>query len=269
MTGKRIEEDKQKNIVYFLKNLRNDIIHHFEKFERQHKFQRKEWTHTSGGGGEISLLRGDVFEKAAVNWSGVYGDTFPTGEASGPFFATGVSLITHMKNPHAPTVHMNIRYIETQGRSWFGGGYDLTPMGFPYDEDREHFHSIARGALTPFGDGLYDDFSRKAKEYFYIPHWKKERGVGGIFFDHYNTGDFDHDLRMWQHVGSTFVDAILPIYSRRVSQPYTQEDKDLQQRMRAHYVEFNLLYDRGTRFGFQSGGNPEAILCSMPPSAAW
>ncbi|MEI8125822.1 MAG: coproporphyrinogen III oxidase, partial [Parachlamydiaceae bacterium] len=219
--------------------------------------------------GEMSLIRGDAFEKAAVNWSGVWGDTFPMQDGSGPFFATGISLITHMANPHAPTVHMNVRYIETSDRFWFGGGYDLTPMGFPYEEDTNHFHNIAKTALNPFGNDLYATFSQNAREYFFIPHWKKERGVGGIFFDHYNTGNFDNDIGMWKNVGKTFLDCILPIYQKRVDSDYSAKEKERQQELRAHYVEFNLLYDRGTRFGFLSGGNPEAILCSMPPTAKW
>lgn len=257
--------------IVFLKSLRDRIISEFEALEEPgNKFERTPWDYTNGkGGGEMSVIRGPVFEKAAVNWSGVYGDHFPTNEALGPFFATGVSLITHMKNPHAPTVHMNIRYIETKDRSWFGGGYDLTPMGFPYEADTEHFHKVASDTLYPFGSDLYPQFSQNAKEYFYIPHRKKERGVGGIFFDHYNSGNKAQDLEMWKSVGNTFIDAIIPIYKKRIQTPYNEQDKLLQHQLRSHYVEFNLLYDRGTKFGFQSGGNPEAILCSMPPLAAW
>lgn len=260
---------KRDEIVFFLKNLRDEIIQRFESFEPLHRFQRKPWSHLSGGGGEISVIRGSIFEKAAVNWSGVSGDSFPTQEASGPFFATGISLITHMHNPHAPTVHMNIRYIETLEKTWLGGGYDLTPMGFPYEDDTKHFHQVAKKALDPFGNSLYREFSANAHKYFYIPHWRKERGVGGIFFDHYRTENFDKDLEMWKNVGSTFLDTILPIYERRVNLPFSTEEKDRQLEYRAHYVEFNLLYDRGTKFGFQSGGNPEAILCSLPPLAKW
>lgn len=264
-----IKQDQKIEIVNFLKDLRDSIIANFESMESFHRFERKEWSHHSGGGGEISLLRGDVFEKAAVNWSGVSGDNFPLKEASGPFFATGISLITHMQNPHAPTVHMNIRYIETKDAAWFGGGYDLTPMGFSYQEDTEHFHATAKKTLDRFDESLYETFSKNAKEYFYIPHWQKERGVGGIFFDHYATGNFDEDLKMWKNVGSTFLEGIMPIYLKRKDMPYTAEDKKRQELLRAHYVEFNLLYDRGTKFGFNSGGNPEAILCSMPPTARW
>jgi len=261
--------DTRQEIVSFLQGLRDRIIQGFETLEPHARFQRTPWSHHSGGGGQISQIRGDVFEKAAVNWSGVSGDQFPMQDGTGPFFATGVSLITHMHNPHAPTVHMNIRYIETKDRTWFGGGYDLTPMGFFYDEDTEHFHKIAKDTLDAFGDDVYPKFSQNAKEYFYIPHRKKERGVGGIFFDHYNTGDFTRDIALWKQVGNTFLDAILPIYQKRIDQPFTEDQKKTQLESRAHYVEFNLLYDRGTKFGFMSGGNPDAILCSMPPLAKW
>lgn len=260
---------RQINIIAFLQGLREKIIKAFEAFEPRSRFEKTPWNHHTGGGGEIALLRGETFEKAAVNWSGVSGATFPMADGEGPFFATGVSLITHMQNPHAPTVHFNIRYIETEKRHWFGGGYDLTPMGFPYSEDRDHFHGVAKSCLDTFHPSLYPTFSQNAKEYFYVPHRKKERGVGGIFFDHYNTGHFEKDYEMWQGIGETFLEAIIPIYHERVSIPYNAEHKERQNQHRAHYVEFNLLYDRGTQFGFRSGGNPEAILCSMPPTASW
>jgi coproporphyrinogen III oxidase len=255
-------------IVAYLKDLRDRIIKGFESIETRGRFERKAWPYAKGeGGGEMSVLRGEVFEKAAVNWSGVGGPQYPGPDAQGPFFATGVSLITHMRNPKAPTVHFNIRYIEAGDQSWLGGGFDLTPMGFPFDEDTTHFHGVARELLAPYG--LYEEFAKNAREYFYIPHYKRERGVGGIFFDKWNSGDRGRDLAMWQAVGDRFLDAILPIYVRRVNTPFTEADRQEQLLRRAHYVEFNLLYDRGTKFGFQSGGNPEAILCSMPPLAAW
>jgi coproporphyrinogen III oxidase len=260
----------ENEIISYLKSLREKIIAAFEELEPAKQFQRTSWDyHKGSGGGEMAVLRGDVFEKAAVNWSGVSGDSFPMNDSAGAFFATGVSLITHMHNPHAPTVHFNIRYIRTEEKAWFGGGYDLTPMGFPYSEDTEHFHRVAKEALTPFGEEIYSLFSQNAKEYFYIPHRKKERGVGGLFFDHYQTGDFEKDFALWKQVGNTFLETILPIYKRRLDTPYTLEDKEKQLEWRAHYVEFNLLYDRGTKFGFLSGGNPEAILCSLPPLAKW
>ncbi len=269
MNSAILDNTQQAEIIEFLKTLREEIIDSFASLEPIKQFQRKPWNHPHGGGGEIALLRGDFFEKAAVNWSGVSGKEFPMSDGTGPFFATGISLITHMVNPHAPTVHFNLRYIETKNRFWFGGGYDLTPMGFPYDEDTQHFHRIARESLSPFGYELYPAFSKAAQDYFYIQHRHKERGVGGIFFDHYNTGSFDTDSALFKHIGKTFLDAILPIYRLRIDQPYTPAEKERQLIHRAHYAEFNLLYDRGTKFGFLSGGNPEAILCSMPPLAMW
>lgn len=258
------------DVTAFLSHLRERIISGFESVETEGVFERRPWSYQSGsGGGEIAVLRGDVFEKAAVNWSGIEGSSFPMNDGSGPFFATGISLITHMANPHAPTVHMNIRFMETEKKCWFGGGFDLTPMGFFYEEDTKHFHDIAKSSLDQFGEYLYPEFSRQAKEYFYIPHRKKERGVGGIFFDHYDTGNFESDFAMWKGVGECFLETILPIYRKRQGQSFSPVDREKQLEWRAHYVEFNLLYDRGTKFGFASGGNPEGILCSMPPLAKW
>lgn len=260
---------KRDDLIFFLKNLREDIVAAFENLEDGSKFERKPWDYQHQGGGEIALLRGNVFEKAAVNWSGVGGPALPLGENTGPFFATGVSLITHMANPHAPTAHFNLRFIETAEKYWFGGGYDLTPMGFPYQEDTDHFHQTTADALMPFGENLYEQLAKNAREYFFIPHRKKERGVGGIFFDYWNTGDFEKDCSLLKTVGKAFLKALLPIYRKRIDQPFTENDKDVQLHLRGHYVEFNLIYDRGTKFGFQSGGNPEAILCSMPPLVKW
>jgi coproporphyrinogen III oxidase len=258
-------------VVTYLKALREEIILGFESIESSSsRFERKAWDYAKGsGGGEMSVIRGETFEKAAVNWSGVRGDSFPMDDGKGAFFATGVSLITHMKNPKAPTVHFNIRYIETEKGRWLGGGFDLTPMGFERDADTQHFHSIAQKALDPFGVELYPKFKQAARDYFWIKHRQRERGVGGIFFDHFKGEDFSRDYDMWRSVGDHFLEAILPIYRQRVDEPYTEEDKKKQLIYRGHYAEFNLAYDRGTRFGFESGGNTEAILCSMPPVATW
>lgn len=260
---------RRQEIVHFLKELREKIIAAFQQLEASHSFERTPWNYHQQGGGEMAVIKGKIFEKAAVNWSGVGGASFPMGDAKGAFFATGVSLITHMANPHAPTAHFNIRFIETEEKCWFGGGYDLTPMGFPYAEDTSHFHRTAQEALEPFGPTIYPLFSQNARDYFYIPHRKKERGVGGLFFDHLCTGCFEEDLKLWQAVGHSFLDALMPIYRRRIHQTFTEEERERQLYCRAHYVEFNLLYDRGTKFGFQSGGNPDAILCSMPPVVKW
>lgn len=261
---------KRDEIIQYLKNLRSQIIAEFEKIEGGEKFQQSAWNYNKGnGGGEINQLRGNIFERAAVNWSGVSGEKFPLDESRGPFFATGVSLITHMKNPKAPTVHFNVRYIEAGGKWWLGGGYDLTPMGFPISEDTQHFHQTAQKSLDAIDKEYYPKYKKWASEYFFIPHRQKERGVGGIFFDYVNSGDEKKDWAMWKAVAESFLPAILPIYKKRILESYNDKDRDTQLIHRGHYVEYNLLYDRGTKFGFQSGGNHEAILCSMPPLAKW
>lgn len=261
----------REELVLYLKTLRDHIIKNFEAIEQgPEKFERSCWDYSKGhGGGEMSVIRSQTFEKAAVNWSGVGGDSFPMQDGLGEFFATGVSLITHMSNPYMPTVHFNIRYIEAGDKWWLGGGYDLTPMGFDDDIDTSLFHSVAKQTLDNCEVGLYEQFSEQARKYFTIKHYDCERGVGGIFFDHYNSGDWEKDLKMWQGVGDTFLNAIMPIYTKKLSTPFSEEDRQKQLKYRARYVEFNLLYDRGTKFGFESGGNPEAILCSMPPLASW
>lgn len=257
----------QDEITQFLQSLRKSFISSFQSFESHALFERKKWGYQAGeGGGEIGELRGETFERAAVNWSHISGDNFPMSDGCGPFSATGISLITHMYNPHAPTVHLNLRYIETADKFWFGGGYDLTPMGFPYDEDTAHFHATLEKTL---GKELYSQFSEQAARYFFIPHRKRERGVGGIFFDHFNRGNFAEDFALWKSVGESFLDAVIPIYEKRIFQNFSPEEKEIQLKMRGQYVEFNLLYDRGTQFGFRSGGNPDAILCSMPPLVRW
>jgi len=269
--GSAMLKTKREDIVLYLKTLRDKIIREFESLEPNGaRFTRKTWPYQKGdGGGEMAIVRGEAFEKAAVNWSGVGGPHFPGTKDGPPFFATGVSLITHMTNPKAPTAHFNIRYIESGDKIWLGGGFDLTPMGFEFPEDTQHFHNEAKKSLNSFGAEIYPRFMQNAKEYFTIKHYNRERGVGGIFFDHYNTGDLEKDLALWRSVGDHFLDAIMPIYKRRLNEAYTEADKKIQLQRRAHYVEFNLLYDRGTKFGLMTGGNIEAILMSLPPIAKW
>ena len=245
------------------------IISQFESIEPSHSFERTAWNYKHDGGGEIALLRGEVFEKAAVNVSCISGPSFPMNDASGPFSATGVSLITHMHNPFVPTAHFNIRLIALQDRYWIGGGFDLTPMAAIEPEDVIHFHQEAKKALDKYDPALYERFKANADEYFYIPHRHKTRGVGGIFFDHFTLGDLEKDVYFLEEISQAFLKALIPLINKYKNHPFTPSDKQNQNRLRAHYVEFNLIYDRGTRFGFLSGGNPEAILCSMPPTAIW
>lgn len=260
----------QEELISYLKSLQKKIISSFETLEPRAKFEFKPWSHREGGGGIIGSLRGEVFEKAAVNFSAVQGASLPLcPDKALPFFATGLSLITHMANPHAPTVHMNVRFIETSERYHWGGGYDLTPMGPFYEEDKSHFHKVAKETLDTLDKKLYPLFSKQAQNYFFIPHRQKERGVGGIFFDQYHTEDTEKDFALFKAVAESFLPAIMPIYQKRVLMPFTPQEKEEQLKLRGHYVEFNLIYDKGTRFGFESKGNPEAILSSLPPLASW
>lgn len=245
------------------------IIKAFETFEPTCQFQKKPWTYQHKGGGEIAVLRGDVFEKAAVNFSNIEGPNFPMHDASGPFQAAGVSLITHMHNPFVPTSHFNVRIIALKDRYWIGGGFDLTPMASIDEEDILHFHNEAKKVCDSYQLGLYEQFKKNAEEYFYIPHRKKTRGIGGIFFDHFSFNHLEKDLCFLEDISQGFLKALLPIIEKYKDKPFSSLDKQNQNNLRAHYVEFNLIYDRGTRFGFLSGGNPEAILCSMPPVATW
>ena len=252
-----------------LLSLRQTLIESFEKFEPRASFEKKDWAYKHEGGGQIGLLRGDVFEKAAVNFSYIKGPNFPMNDGLGPFEASGISLITHMHNPHVPTAHLNVRMIKTENNYWIGGGYDLTPMPYIHQEDTTHFHSKAKAFLDRYDLNLYKEFKKNADEYFFIPHRNKTRGVGGIFFDHFSFNDLEKDEKFLEGVVLSFMEALIPIIQRHHQKPYTFDCKQKQNITRAHYVEFNLLYDRGTRFGFLSQGNPEAILCSMPPSASW
>lgn len=225
-------------------------------------FERKDWTRADGlggGGGHMATVRGAVLEKGAVLFSSVSGASNPlTGK---PFHATGVSLILHPANPHAPTVHMNVRrFEEADGGGWWGGGMDVTPMGVRHAEDVEHFHGTLR---TTLGE-RYQAGKAEADRYFFVPHRGRARGAGGVFYDH-----LAGDLAFIRTLGDAFLDAYTPILARRHAAPFSPEEREAQLKDRGVYVEFNLLYDRGTRFGFQSGGNVEAILSSLPPLARW
>ena len=243
------------------------------------RFRRPSWERPGGGGGEMSELRGELFEKGGCNFSSVHGDRYPgvpegraqdpkcvppsAEEVAGkPFFATGVSLVMHPRNPFVPVVHMNVRYLSVGERDWFGGGMDLTPWK-TFAEDTDHFHATLKQACGP---DRYARFSQWAREYFYMPHRQSERGVGGVFFDHLRGRENWEFLR---GVGDAFLPAYLPIVERRRAMPWSGADRESQLRWRGRYVEFNLLYDRGTLFGLRSGGNVEAIFMSLPPLVSW
>ena len=234
-----------------------------------------------GGGGIMSVMRGGrVFEKVGVNWSEVHGTLAPRAQAAMAargvpgmqddprFWASGISLVAHMQNPHAPAVHMNTRMFWTPGAWWFGGGTDLNPC-IEYPEDTAQFHETLRLACTPHGADYYDRFKAWADEYFHIPHRGRARGVGGIFYDDLNTGDWAADFAFTRAVGEAFLPAFLPLAERRMAQPWNAADKDAQLIHRGLYAEYNLVYDRGTKFGLETGHNADAVLMSLPPLAKW
>jgi len=233
-----------------------------------------------GGGGVRGVMKGKVFEKVGVNVSTVFGRFNPNfaksimgAEEDPRFFATGISLVAHMANPHVPAVHMNTRFLATTKR-WFGGGADLNPP-IPYDEDTADFHARLRAACAAHDQTYYDRFSKWAEEYFFIPHRGVSRGVGGIFYDHLECkapgdgGTFDEHFAFTRDVGEAFLDVYPRIVRRRMEMPFTEADKARQLEWRGRYAEFNLIYDRGTLFGLKTGGNVDAILMSLPPLATW
>ena len=237
------------------------------------RFERKKWDRDGGGGGVMAVMRGRVFEKVGVNVSTVHGEFSPgfrgqipgTEEGSG-FWASGISLVAHLRNPHAPPAHMNTRHIRT-GKSWFGGGADLNPI-FPHDRDTADFHDRLKQACDGYAADSYDRFKAWADKYFFIPHRNEPRGVGGIFYD-YLEEDYERHLTFTKSVGEAFLDIYPKIVARRMGQPWSEEERAFQLERRGRYVEFNLVYDRGTRFGLETGGNPEAILMSLPPAVTW
>jgi coproporphyrinogen III oxidase len=244
-------------------------------------FRRDEWTRPEGGGGISRLIEdGNVFERGGVNFSDVRGDRLPpSATASRPelsgraWQAMGVSLVLHPRNPYAPTSHMNVRLFAASRRDaepvwWFGGGMDLTPY-YGFEEDAVHFHRTCRDALSPFGAELHAKYKRWCDDYFYLRHRREPRGVGGIFFDDLSEGGFDRCFALARGVGERFLDAYVPILERRKDLPFGERERDFQCYRRGRYVEFNLVWDRGTLFGLQSNGRTEAILMSLPPRVTW
>lgn len=265
----------------YLLNLQSSICSELEKIDVKAQFNNDNWTRENGGGGLTRTLQGGaVFEKAGVNFSHVYGNELPSSANTNrpklkgySFNALGVSLVLHPDNPYIPTTHANVRFFlaEKEGFSpiwWFGGGFDLTPY-YGFHEDCIHWHKTAKAACDPFGDDLYLKFKKWCDEYFYIKHRNEARGVGGLFFDDYNEQSFDHSFKLIKSIGDSFIKAYAPIVIRRKSHPFTKKEKDFQLYRRGRYVEYNLIYDRGTLFGLQSNGRTESILMSLPPVVNW
>ena len=264
----------------WLLDLQSRIVAALEALDGK-PFLRDAWDRPEGGGGISRLIEeGNVIERGGCNFSHVMGTNLPPSAAAGrpelagrSWEAMGVSLVIHPRNPYAPTVHMNVRFFTTTAAGqepvwWFGGGMDLTPY-YGSEEDTRHFHRTCRAALAPFGDELHPRFKQWCDDYFYLKHRKEPRGVGGIFYDDFNAPGFEASFAMMQSVGNSFLDAYLPILERRKDQPYGERERDFQAYRRGRYVEFNLVFDRGTHFGLQSGGRTEAILMSMPPIVKW
>lgn len=265
----------------YLLQLQDQICSNLERIDGFEKFQEDPWTRTNGGGGISRVLtRGGVFEKAGVNFSHVTGDALPpSASATRPelagrhFTALGVSLVIHPENPYVPTSHANVRFFmaEKAGAEpvwWFGGGFDLTPY-YGFEEDCIHWHNVAKTACQPFGEHIYPHFKDWCDRYFYLKHRDEARGIGGLFFDDYNDHGFEYSFNLTQSIGDHFIRAYGPIVLKRKETPYGPREKDFQLYRRGRYVEFNLIYDRGTLFGLQSGGRTESILMSLPPEVHW
>jgi coproporphyrinogen III oxidase len=259
----------------YLLGLQDRICTAIETFEPQARFAEDSWERAEGGGGRTRVLKGGaVFEQAGIGFSDVVGAKMPASAtahrpelAGRGFHAMGVSLVFHPRNPYVPTTHLNVRLFSTSGPDpvwWFGGGFDLTPY-YPFDADILHWHRVARSLCEPFGAEFYPRYKRWCDDYFYLKHRAETRGVGGLFYDDLSEPGFERSFELMQAVGAGFLDAYLPLVERRKNTPFGQRERDFQRYRRGRYVEFNLVWDRGTLFGLQSGGRTESILMSLPP----
>lgn len=268
-------------VTDYLLSLQNRIVAELEHVDDKARFHEDTWDRAGGGGGRSRVLKdGRIFEQAGVNFSRVSGTELPpSASKSRPdlagkgFQAAGVSLVLHPHNPYVPTTHANFRYFVAGNEAdnpvwWFGGGYDLTPY-YPFLEDVVHWHETAKAACDPFGEDRYARYKQWCDEYFYLKHRNETRGVGGLFFDDLNEPDFEQCFEFLRSVGDSFTNAYVPIAKRRHSHPYGERQREFQLYRRGRYVEFNLIYDRGTIFGLQSGGRTESILMSLPPRVRW
>jgi coproporphyrinogen III oxidase len=265
----------------YFRSLQQRIVEALEQADGRETFVCDPWQRDGGGGGESRVLvEGGVFEQAGVGFSHVFGKALPPSAtrarpelAGRSFQAAGVSLVLHPQNPYVPTAHANFRFFAAESAGsdpawWFGGGFDLTPY-YPVHEDVLHWHRIARGACVPFGEGLYERYKQWCDDYFFLPHRNETRGVGGLFFDDLNEPGFERSFAFTRSVGDAFLPAYLPIVALRKDRKYGEREREFQLYRRGRYVEFNLLYDRGTLFGLQSGGRTESILMSLPPRVRW
>ena len=281
MSDTQIDSIHIKQVRDYLMTLQDNICNAFERLDGSSRFREDSWSRDEGGGGRSRVMEGGtVFEKAGINFSQVYGAKLPaSATASRPelagrsFQAMGVSLVIHPHNPYVPTSHANVRFFvaEKPGAEpvwWFGGGFDMTPY-YGFREDAVHWHRLAKEACTPFGDQVYPRYKQWCDEYFYLKHRNEPRGIGGLFFDDLNEGGFEKCCAQMISIGNHYLPAYLPIVERRKDMAYGDREKDFQRYRRGRYVEFNLVYDRGTLFGLQSGGRTEAILMSLPPEVTW
>ena len=282
MFGNRVKREDISSVKVFLQELQSEICKGLEGLDGSAKFRTDQWDRKGGGSGITRIISdGDVLEKAGVNFSHVFGTSMPASAtadrpelAGRAFQAMGVSLVVHPRNPHVPTSHANFRLFvaEKEGAEsvwWFGGGYDLTPY-YGYEEDCRHWHQTAKQACEAFGEGYYEKFRDWCDEYFFLKHRNEPRGVGGLFFDDFNQLPFEESFAFVQSMANSYMDAYRPIVEKRKDSDYSSREKSFQEYRRGRYAEFNLVYDRGTVFGLQSGvGRIESILMSLPPVVQW